>query len=102
MVQLPDFKNSSKWISRNLTPNIPPEEIAKSLELLKKLDLLEKKNGKWIAKDNILETDSVVRSVKAAQYHRKMIKLGSDSIGLHSSEIREISGTTISFSRPNC
>ncbi len=99
MVQLPDFKNSAKWVSRNLTPNIPLEKVSESFKLLKDLGLLERQDGKWVAKDQILETDDVVRSVKAAQYHRKMIQLGADSIGTHPSAIREISGTTISFNR---
>ena len=45
IVDLPDYKNSTKWISRVLNPQITPQEAAESLSLLKRLGLIVKKDG---------------------------------------------------------
>ncbi len=99
MVELPDFKNSSKWVGRNLLPTVDPKEVQQSLVLMKRLGLIAKKGGKWHAKDKILETDPLVKSIHAAEFHRQMIALGSQSINRVSAEGRLISGTTLRISK---
>lgn len=94
-IALPDAKNSSKWISRALTPSVPQKEVLKSLRGLKKLGMIKKKDTKWEPADSILETDPKVLSVLAAGFHRQMIGLGSESITRFLEEEREISGTTL-------
>ncbi len=99
IVDLPDFKNSVKWISRILSPQITMQDVADSLNLLKKLGLIQKKEGRYQQSENILETDERVHSVKVAEYHRQMIQLGTDSITRFPSDERDISGTTLRISR---
>lgn len=99
IVDLPDFKNSVKWISRILTPQITMQDAADSIDLLKKLGLIQKSDGRYKQSESLLETDERVRSVKVAEYHRQMIKLGADSITTFPSEQRDISGTTLRISR---
>ena len=99
IVDLPDFKNSVKWISRILTPQITMQDVADSLDLLKKLGLIQKKEGRYQQSENILETDERVRSVKVAEYHRQMIQLGAESITRFPGNERDISGTTLRISR---
>jgi uncharacterized protein (TIGR02147 family) len=95
VVNLPDFKNSSKWISRVLMPQISPREAADSIQLLKLLGLIEKRDGKYYPVDKTLTTDERVRSIKVLEYHRQMIQNGSESMVRFRSDEREISGTTL-------
>lgn len=96
IVDLPDFKNSSKWIARVLLPQISPREAADSIQILKFLGLIEKSDdGKYHPVEKTLTTDERVRSVKALEYHRQMIQNASESMVRFRSDEREISGTTL-------
>lgn len=99
VVDLPDFKNSVKWISRILSPQVTMQEVADSLNLLKKLGLIRKNEGRYQQNENTLETDERVRSVKVIEYHRQMIQLGAESMTRFPSNERDISGTTLRISR---
>lgn len=95
LIELPDYKNSSKWIGRVLSPQITANEAADSINLLKRVGLIEKENGTYHPVNKVLITDERVRSVKVIEYHRQMIQLGADSITRFRPEDREVSGTTI-------
>ncbi len=95
LIELPDYKNSSKWIGRVLSPQISANEAADSINLLKRVGLIEKRDGAFRPVNKVLVTDERVRSVKVIEYHRQMIQLGADSITRFRSEEREVSGTTI-------
>jgi uncharacterized protein (TIGR02147 family) len=99
IVDLPDFKNSMKWISRIFCPQITVQDAADSLQLLKTLGLVERIDGKLCQSEKTLETDERVKSVKVAEYHRQMIQLGAESITRFTSGERDISGTTLRISR---
>lgn len=95
LIELPDYKNSSKWIGRVLSPQISANEAADSINLLKRVGLIEKQDGAFRPVNKVLITDERVRSVKVIEYHRQMIQLGADSITRFRPEEREVSGTTI-------
>ncbi len=98
MVNLPDFRNSAKWISRNITPGVNEKDIEESFNLLKKLGMLKRVEGKWRPSVKTQQTDPMVRSVTIARFHRQMINLGLESLGKHKPHQREISGTTLGIS----
>jgi uncharacterized protein (TIGR02147 family) len=95
IVMLPDFKKSSKWIAKVLTPSITSLQAAQSLTLLKKTGLLRKKNGKWAQSEPVIATDPQVGSIVAARHHRRMIALGIEAMDRFEENEREISGTTL-------
>jgi uncharacterized protein (TIGR02147 family) len=95
---LPDFKNSSIWVSRMLTPSINPKDAAASLKLLKKLGLIRKTENGWKPAEKIVQSAPEVRHVYAARFHREMIGLGMDAISRFAPQVREISGTTLRLS----
>jgi uncharacterized protein (TIGR02147 family) len=95
---LPDFKNSSLWISRVLMPPISHNKAAESLELLKRLGFIRKTKDGWEPVDKTMQSDPEVYHVYAAQFHREMIRLGMEAISRFSHELREISGTTLRIS----
>ncbi len=95
---LPDFKNSSHWVSRVLMPEISREEASSSLRLLKKLKLIRKTKNGWEPVENKLQTNSEVKHVLASKFHEDMIQLGKESITRFPHSFREISGTTLRIS----
>lgn len=98
LTALPDFKNSSVWISRVLEPPIDRNDAAQSLELLKKTGFLQKTENGWKPAEKTMQSDPEVTHVYAASFHRKMIELGKEAISRFSHELREISSTTLRLS----
>jgi uncharacterized protein (TIGR02147 family) len=96
---LPDFKNSSLWISRVLTPPITHGDAGASLRLLKKLGFIRKTKDGWKPVEKTMQSDPEVSHVYAARFHREMIRLGMESISRFKHDLREISGTTLRLSR---
>jgi uncharacterized protein (TIGR02147 family) len=96
---LPDFKNSSLWISRVLMPAIDRQDAAASLRLLKKLGFIRKTDGGWEPVEKTMQSDPEVSHVYAARFHREMIRLGMESISRFTHDLRDISGTTLRLSR---
>ncbi len=96
---LPDFKNSSVWVSRMLTPSIDRKDAAASLNLLKRSGLIRKTERGWKPAEKTMQSAPEVRHVYAARFHREMIGLGMDAISRFAPELREISGTTLRLSR---
>lgn len=95
---LPDFKNSSLWISRILTPPIEHADAAASLRLLKKTGFIRKTEHGLKPAEKTMQTDPEVSHVYAGKFHREMIRLGMEAISRFSHEHREISGTTLRLS----
>jgi uncharacterized protein (TIGR02147 family) len=96
---LPDFKNSSLWISRVLNPPISHYDAAQSLKLLKNLGFIKKTQKGWEQVEQVMQSDPEVYHVYASLFHREMIRLGMESISRFPHEDREISGTTLRISR---
>lgn len=98
MTALPDFKNSSLWVSRVLIPAIKHKDAVESLRLLKKLGFIEKKHNRWQPVEQTIKSDSEVSHVYASRFHREMIQLGMDAISRFPHLLREISSTTLRLS----
>ena len=99
MTALPDYKNSSLWVSRILMPSIEHKNAAASLALLKRTGFIRRSETGWKPVEKIIQSDPEVSHVYAAKFHREMIRLGMESISRFSHELREISGTTLRLSR---
>ncbi|MBN1309490.1 MAG: TIGR02147 family protein [Chitinispirillaceae bacterium] len=95
---LPDFKNSSLWISRVLMPPIKKGDAASSLHFLKKTGFIRKTEIGWRPVEKIMQSDPEVTHIFASQFHREMIRLGMEAIARFSYERREISSTTLRLS----
>lgn len=96
---LPDFKNSSLWISRVLIPQIAHKDAASSLAMLKKLGFIRKTEKGWEPVERIIQSDTDVYHVYAGAFHREMIRLGMEAINRFPHGLREISGTTLRISK---
>ncbi len=94
-LSLPDYKHSKKWLGRILQQEISEENVARSLETLKKAGMIQKENGHWKICDAVIKTERNVQSIKATRYHNQMITLAQKALWQVPSQDREISGTTI-------
>lgn len=100
IVSLPDFRFSPEWIADALTPSITPTEASESLALLRDLGLIvQQRDRGWTQAESILATDTRVRSALVKQFHREMIRLGSESLTRFPAAEREVSATTLRVSK---
>jgi len=95
-----DFINDPKWIARQFTPSLSEKDVKDGLETLLKLELIEETDdGSYCKKDHAISTGDEVTSNAVANYHRKMIQMGADSIDKFDPEDREISSLTLGVSK---
>jgi uncharacterized protein (TIGR02147 family) len=99
MTALPDFKNSSAWVSHTLVPLIERNQAAASLRMLKKLGFIRKTQNGWKPVEPAMQTDPEVHHFHVSRFHREMIKLGMDALSRFSPDLREISGTTMRLAK---
>jgi uncharacterized protein (TIGR02147 family) len=99
MVVLSDFREDPAWISKRLSPSITPTEAKQALADLKQLGLLVRgADGVLRQADSTIMTSDEVTSASVAQFHREMIRLGSDSIDQIAPHERDISAVTVAVS----
>ncbi len=101
LVIRPDFQDDPAWIANQLSPPITTQEAAQALEVLMGLDLLRKsEDGTYERATPTLSTGHEVRSLAVGNYHRQMIKLGSESIARADASTRHLSAVTMSVDEP--
>lgn len=99
LVTATDFADNHKKIGRMLIPQISAYEVQKSVELLEKLGFISRdSHGTYQKTSASLSTGRVVRSIAAANYHKKMMALASDAIERFNSSQRDIESVTIKVS----
>jgi len=98
-VGLPDFVEDPAWIARKLVPPISPGQARKALDLLLRLGLLRREeSGRLVQTDAFITTGDEVTSTSVANYHREMMRKGSEAIDLFPPADRDISSVTMSLS----
>lgn len=100
MVGLKGFKEDYAWIANHFRPRLRQEQVEAALADLVELGLLERDaDGNLIQAHVVVQTSSEVSSSLVADYHKEMIRLGSESIDRFAREEREISGTCFTCSK---
>ena len=93
-------KLSTEQIAMLLSPAIAVKEVENAVNLLLKLDLVEKdSNGCWKQTNTTITTGPEVRSVIATNFHKAMMKLAVESIDRYPPEMRDISALILSVRR---
>jgi uncharacterized protein (TIGR02147 family) len=95
MVALPDFKDDPAWIAKNLSPPMRPKSAQHALEVLERLGLIRKENGRWVQTDVVLSTPPEVPAIEIFQYHGQMLSLAKEALVKVSEGIRDITALTI-------
>ena len=99
LVEALDFKDDFNRLCAAVVPSITGAEAAKSVDLLLKLQFIERKDDGTYAKTApSLSTGPQVRSVAIANYHRSMLQLASDSLERFDPSDRDITSLTLSLS----
>ncbi len=90
-----DFRKLGRMIS----PGISGAEARRSVQLMKKLNMISiGHDGLVEVTDRITTTGDEVRSFFVKKFHESMIHLAAESIDRFPSEVRDISGVTMSLS----
>ncbi|MFP4599534.1 MAG: TIGR02147 family protein [Persicimonas sp.] len=91
-----DFRRDAQWISRQMSPSVPPEKVETSLDLLFELGLLVEEDDGTISRgEPTLTTGHEVRSLAIGNYHRQMLDRAANSIEDVPRELRDISALTV-------
>lgn len=98
MVILEDFKEDPEWIASRLTPPIKPREAAEAIELLLKLGLLVRANGKLAQQERHIASGDEVSSLAMTNFQREMIEQAAASIENTPIDLREIGSVTFAVS----
>jgi uncharacterized protein (TIGR02147 family) len=99
MVSLKEFREDPEWIAKRMTPAITPSEVKKSIKEMLDLGILSRaSDGRLVQVNAFLNTPNEVLASSAAQFHRDMMKLASESIDRIPRERRELSALTVSIS----
>lgn len=92
------IKLDAKEISKLLTPQISVADAEDALECLLRLNLIKRKDNRFIQTVELISTGDEVSSTAVAEHHRQMFQLASQSIDTIDRSSRDISGVTVSLS----
>lgn len=100
LIDMYPFKDDYAWLARNVYPAILPHQAKKSVELLEKLGLIEKKEDEFykLAQQSIT-TGGEVRNLAALNFHKEAMHLAENCLDQLSVDERHISGLTLGFSK---
>lgn len=99
MVNISGFRMDYDWISQNLVPSVPIKEVKESLDLLIRLNLIEKNDQQqWKQTHQHVETSSLVSSSFLYNFHQEMIFLSKQSLQ-QSAKTRKVSAVTMAISQ---
>ncbi len=92
---LSTFSEDPKVLGSLLEPKIRPEQAKRSLELLEKLGLLIRQEGRLVPVQTNISTGDEIASLAVVRYHQNMMDLGKRSLTAIDGDRRDIS--SISF-----
>lgn len=98
MVLLEDFREDPAWIARRLRRRIAPSDAAESLELLQRLEFLQRKGGRLVQTEPMITTSDDISNLIIRHLHRQFIEIGTWSLFNDAVEDRELSGVTLALS----
>lgn len=95
-----DFSGNYKELSKKVFPNITTKQARESIQLLKKLNLIEKnKDGLYKVTDISISAPEYIRNDLIKHYQMKSLDLAKISISMDHSIPQTISTNTISISK---
>lgn len=95
-----NFKDNYETIGKMLIPEIQPSEVKKAIELLLKLNLIERtSDGSYRQTYSAVVADSNITSFAIRSFTRKMIELSGEALESFEKNERNISGITMGISK---
>ena len=100
LVGFPGFREDPDWIAHQLVPPITAAEAKKALVELEQLGLISRnEKGKLIQTEAFVSTGDEVASTSVSQFHKEMIRKGSEALDRFPASEREVSSVTVGISK---
>lgn len=100
MINVSNFKEDYEWIAKTLQPNITAKQAKDSIELLLKINFLERdENNKLIQSEANITTGPEVDSLFVKNYHKNLLELSIKSLELTNEKWRDISSMSFTVNR---
>ncbi|MGA2508190.1 MAG: TIGR02147 family protein [Chitinispirillaceae bacterium] len=99
LIDMYPFKNDYLWLAKNVFPAITPKQAKRSVELLAKLGLIEKKkDGVYALTSKNITTGNEITAVAALQFHKESAHLVEHALDTLPRDKRNVTGLTLGIS----
>jgi uncharacterized protein (TIGR02147 family) len=99
LIDMYPFKNDYLWLAKNVFPAIAPKQAKRSVELLAKLGLIEKKkDGVYALTSKNITTGNEITAVAALQFHKESAHLVEHALDTLPRDKRNVTGLTLGIS----
>jgi uncharacterized protein (TIGR02147 family) len=99
LVNYPEFKGDYTWLAKKVIPAITEPQARRSVELLLKLGLIQKKGKIYTRTSALISTPLQVSSLAVANFHRVMANRAADAMDLIPKEERDMTACTVNISQ---
>lgn len=100
LVASKEFDGTPEWIANRLSSTVTPAQIAKSLELLETLGIIQKTEGpRYRQVNTLISTGPEVSSIVVHNYHKSLLDLSKSVMDELSLDYRDVSALTLGVSR---
>jgi uncharacterized protein (TIGR02147 family) len=94
------YRGDYRALAKKLDPPITPEEAAKAIELLGKLDLIRREaDGRYAVTETSVSTGEGFASLMVANFQRSFMDLARESLDRHATEERDFSTLSLPFAK---
>jgi uncharacterized protein (TIGR02147 family) len=99
LIDMYPFTDDYRWLAKNVFPPITPREAKKSVQLLEKLELIQRqKNGHYKLTNKNITTGNEIVSLAALNFHKEAADLAKKSLESLPGSKRNITGLTLGIS----
>ncbi len=96
LLDVMEFKSDIEELSKNLNPPVEAKQVAESVKLLERLNLIRKdEDGVYRPTHSLITTGDDLQASAVRKFQREMILLAAESLTRHPKEHRDISTVTI-------
>lgn len=100
LIDMYPFKNDFRWLAKNIFPPITPSQAKQSVQLLKKLGLIQRqKNGAFKLASKSITTGSEIVSLAVHNFHKEAADLAKNALERVPLDKRNITGLTLGISK---
>jgi uncharacterized protein (TIGR02147 family) len=99
LVARPEFRGDYNWLAKHVRPPITPAQARRSVGLLLKLGLINKKDSGYVLSSPIISTGPEVTSLAVANFHRTMAEMAAEAVNSVRKEDRDMTACTVSISQ---
>jgi uncharacterized protein (TIGR02147 family) len=99
IIDMYPFRDDFQWLAKNTLPPITPRQAKKSVELLEKLDLIQRqKDGTYKLTDKSITTGGEVISLAVLNFHKETADLAKAALETLPAIKRNMTGLTLGIS----